>query len=410
MHNLPPVNDATEWNFTGLAKEHAVDKVERMNPCIEYPRAMHRSMHSWFATKSIVDTVSRTAGRLPTNARNFGEPRRSNGFLWPRIVTFISNRTIKRDRSIDESGHGAGRHNGTAVFERFLKRPSGADFSEGFSNGRLGTDLLAFLPSDCAQHLTLVSPVPVRCAENWDDLDRLLSESESECVLLDPGADGTTRLKVVERILEKHPSALFAAYTKVTPDNLKAVFALSKCGLRRAFVYPISGTDSPLIAFVERESYLRMSRIVDTLIEPTFSSLPPSLRHTIHDLFEKPGRYDAAKDIAREACLPTKSMYKQFARAGLISPKDLLILAKAVAGYGYLTLSDYSVRSISKKLGFADERTFVKHMAILGVDTHRRFDSDWDDVLVELKERLQKPRFVPAVRGTLKDRLLANRT
>jgi hypothetical protein len=279
-----------------------------------------------------------------------------------------------------------------------LRKSLARIFQACSSSFPLGADLLAFLPSDSVRHLTFISPVPVKCADSWDELDRLLSASPGECVLLDPGADGTPKLKIVERILNKHRSARFAAYAQVTPTNMKAVFRLSKCGLRRVFIYPTSGTDSPLISFLERERFLQMSRIVYALSEHRFSSLPSSLKQSIYDVFERPYRYAGAKDIAREARLPAKFMYRQFAQARLISPKDLIILAKAAAGYGYLTLSGYSVRSISKKLGFADERTFVRHMAVVGVNTRRRFDSDWGDILIGLIVRVQKPRIAGSSR------------
>jgi hypothetical protein len=240
----------------------------------------------------------------------------------------------------------------------------------------------------------------VTCAETWDNLDRLLAQCVGECVILDPSADGTTRVRLVETILHKHPSARFVAFVNVTPTNLKAVFTLAKHGLCRVFVHPLLGTAAPLREFLERESHLRMSRIVYATAEERFSLLSPKLGRAIQDLFERPQRYASAKDIAREASVPTKSMYLEFAQAGLLSPKALITLSKTVAGYGDLVLSAHSVCAISKKLGFADQRTFIKHLAALGANACRRSGSDWDDVLVEAIERLHKPMAaVPAMYG-----------
>jgi AraC-like DNA-binding protein len=240
----------------------------------------------------------------------------------------------------------------------------------------------------------------VTCAESWDDLDRLLANSIGECVILDPSADGTPKVRLVETIFHKHPSAHFVAYVNVTPANLKAVFALAKHGLGRVFVHPLPGSVAPWREFLERESYLRMSRIVYATAEGRFSLLSPKLGRAIEDLFERPQRYASAKDIAREARVPTKSMYLEFAQAGLLSPKALITLSKTVAGYGDLVLSAHSVSAISKKLGFADQRTFIKHLAALGANACRRSGSDWDDILVEAIERLHKPSAAaPAMYG-----------
>jgi AraC-like DNA-binding protein len=128
-------------------------------------------------------------------------------------------------------------------------------------------------------------------------------------------------------------------------------------------------------------------------LEPRLKSLPPALYESIIDLFTQPSRYETGEDLARQAGIGTKRVYRELAQAGLKPPKQLVVFAKTVHAYGYLQFSNLSLRLVQKKLGYISREPFARHVRFV-LDCHPtdlRSARDREELLLRLIEWTFKP-------------------
>jgi AraC-like DNA-binding protein len=254
--------------------------------------------------------------------------------------------------------------------------------------------LALFLPPPSIERVRRLLPTyELRVAHCWKDLNALIEKKDVEATMFDPSANGLCNTREALSVLSKHPSTPAVAYVQLTPQNLKAVFALSKRGLQHVFVHPVSQTDMRLRNALERSAGHRMALELLASIDTKTAVLPPGLICAVIDLFERPNRYDTAADIADEAGISVKRLYREFSAAGLRTPKNIITFAKVVGGYGYLRFSDYPIPCIARKLGYNDSRIFCDHtVAVFGYSAEEvRKGPDSEELVLRLIEWLYKP-------------------
>jgi AraC-like DNA-binding protein len=200
-------------------------------------------------------------------------------------------------------------------------------------------------------------------ARSWPELSSLLSTDQFKISIIDPSADGMANTEAAATLLRKYPEVYTLAYLIPTPDNLNAVFQLSKIGLQDVFVHPASKHDRKLSHAVDRADGNRLGGDLLSAVEPKLATLPPTVARTVLDVFQRPHRYQTVCDIADEASVPSRCLYEWLNRAGLPTPKQLLIVAKAIHGYSYFAHSNSSASSVAHKLGYSDVRVFSRHMS-----------------------------------------------
>jgi hypothetical protein len=123
------------------------------------------------------------------------------------------------------------------------------------------------------------------------------------------------------------------------------------------------------------------------------------------DLFARPQRYDTAGDLASEAAVPLKRLYKEFSKAGLRPPKQLVAVAKTMHGYGYLRLGGFPQRSVQKLLGYSDPECFARQVfSVLGCGPqHLAEEVGHEEFVLRVMEWFCKPGpspLAPSRRGT----------
>jgi AraC-like DNA-binding protein len=128
-------------------------------------------------------------------------------------------------------------------------------------------------------------------------------------------------------------------------------------------------------------------------METRITRLPPELSRTVVDLFERPHRYDCGEDIARDARISVRSLYRAFERSGLGSPKKMLTVAKLARGYTYLVSSSTRLGRVSQRIRYSRPRLFSEAVGeVFGCSPCKlRKHSDSNEVVLQLLEWLYKP-------------------
>ena len=243
----------------------------------------------------------------------------------------------------------------------------------------------ALLPPRLLRHVEFVlgRERPLAAA-SWAALDDLIRHRPISAAIVDPSVDEAASTERIGKLLSDYPSLPVIAYVTVTAPAFRAVAELSRAGLKHVVLY--SFDDSPE-RFLELMDTVRANSLTARLLKafrPSLDSLPLSLKQTVEDMFAEPHRYVSATDIATGAKIPVVRLYRTFRAAGIASPKKLLIAAKLLRAYGYLSDPGHSVRGVSKKLGYRHSRILLDHtFEVLGFTPSRVRDHMTEDQVVE---------------------------
>jgi AraC-like DNA-binding protein len=231
----------------------------------------------------------------------------------------------------------------------------------------------AFLPPRLLTHVKHVfaDEPDLLVASSWEELESFIRRKPVSVVILDPSASGNLDVDAVAGLLKRYPSLPLVAYVTLHAPTFKAIAQLGKLGLEDVVLHRFD--DAPE-RFRERVAQVQGNSLTHRAVEELRGSLrqlPRPLLVAIENLFEQPHRYTSALDLAT-AGMAIVNVYRNLDAAGLGSPKRLLVAAKVLRGFAYLSDPGYSVLDVSVKLGYKSTRIFSRHwVAVFGNTPHR---------------------------------------
>jgi len=268
--------------------------------------------------------------------------------------------------------------------------------------------LMALLPPHSAEHVRRILPrTEIAFANTWDALSNSLRTGAFCSALIDPQTGGDNTVTAL-RVVGRHPQAHIFAYVDLTATSLRAIFKLSKCGLEDVFVHPVRAGDKRFLNAIENVNAETLASDVLAAIDVKLRKLSPRVMGAVFDLFRRPSRYQSSADLASEADVSVRSIYRELNEADLGTPRRLITIAKVIHGYSYVVGSSTTIREACDKLGYTEPEVFSAHMRQhlgAGLSSLRNAGSSGEHLLT-LIEDLFKPgalRYHPLT-GRLKNR------
>lgn len=252
---------------------------------------------------------------------------------------------------------------------------------------------LVILPPRLRERLDAVCP-----HDSWDAVPSgstgILSRTSHASVfaVVDPlWANGaafcTTLLKTCS-----HPALL--CYTRLTPASAKAMLALARLG---EFVPVFSDVDDDRVHLADAIRQCQHASEVTSVLRSYTVELqrcPSALADAIRELFERPERFHAGRDVALLANMSPVSLYRHIASAGLPSAKQLLVGARLLSTRHQLTRAKVTIDEAAARSGYAYVRVFnADARRVLGVDASAFRAMADDDVRTRVVDWM-KPHLV----------------
>jgi AraC-like DNA-binding protein len=222
--------------------------------------------------------------------------------------------------------------------------------------------LLALLPPHFANHVRRILPrTEIAFASTWDELSNSLRTGAFCIALIDPQTGGDNTATAL-RVVGHHPQAHIFAYVDPSPPSLQSIFKLSKCGLEDVFVHPVRTGDKRFLNAIENVSAESLASDVLAAIDLKQRTLSPRVMAAVFDLFRRPCRYQCSTDLAIEAGVSVRSIYRALNEADLGTPRRLITIAKVIHGYSYVVGSSATLREACDKLGYTEPKVFSAHL------------------------------------------------
>jgi methylphosphotriester-DNA--protein-cysteine methyltransferase len=223
--------------------------------------------------------------------------------------------------------------------------------------------VVAFLPERLLAHVRNVFAAgrDLVVAKSWMDLDRTIRRKPIQVVIVDPAADGSTKVHEVESLLSQYPSVGIVAYVVLNEASFCAVAELCRVGLQNVVLEGFGDGPDKFCRTIERARKNPLRKKMIERLRPRLSLVSDELLNAINQMIESPQEFHSAQDLARCAEISALKLYRSFNVAHLGSPSRLMHAAKLINAVEYLQDPGYSVRDVANKVGYRNSRIFVGH-------------------------------------------------
>ncbi len=224
-------------------------------------------------------------------------------------------------------------------------------------------DVLAFLSPPLLAHLrvTLGAGHTLVVARSWDDVVQLVRHRVVDVLVLDPAADGAIRSAEILTIGALYPTQPVILYLALSPGSLRAVVELARHGVSQVVLHRFDDDATRFRTLLGQQHDIAIVDAALAALLGPLSALTVPLARAVRRLFERPQRFWTAQDLALEAAMPRRTMYRELGAAGFSSPRRLVLGARLLRAYGYLREPGYFVADVVTKLGYGSARVLVRH-------------------------------------------------
>jgi len=256
-------------------------------------------------------------------------------------------------------------------------------------------DVVAYLPSQLLQHLTIVlgPQHTLITAGRWDELRAAVQLHVTDVLIVDPVADGSPRVDVIEQLHRQYPSLPIILYTTLSAASMRALHHLGRSGLEHVVLNRFDDERRRFLELLERVPGQTLSDQMLTLLAPHLRKLPVTMVRAIEQLFRSPARFRNTQDLASAAGAIPRTLYRQLENAGIYSPRLLVAAARLLRVYALLRDPGRQIKEVAVKVGYHSQYQLTQHMRTLTGQTPRtvRAYIEPEQFVAVLAEGIRKP-------------------
>ena len=225
-------------------------------------------------------------------------------------------------------------------------------------------DVVAFLPRQLQQHLTIVlgsqhTAIPVG---GWDELKAAVVQRVPDVLVVDPVADGNARTDVIRELHRTLPSLPIVIYTMLSGTSMRAILELGRVGIEHVVLNRFDDERQRFLELLERLPGQALSDEMLRLLAPELAKLPVTMVRAIELLFRGPARFRNAQDLSAAAGTILRTLYRQLELAGIHSPRMLVSAARLLRVYALLRDPGRQIKEVAATVGYHSQYQLTQHM------------------------------------------------
>ena len=223
---------------------------------------------------------------------------------------------------------------------------------------RLSDYLLTQLRAALARDHTLVA------APTWHDLTALFRGRVVDVVVLEPAPIGPDELAPLLRLLASHPAVPVIVYTSVSPAAMRVTVELARRGVHHVVFRGIDDAPGRFRALMQDLSDTTWRSRLWPWVEERVAQVPAPLERAVRELFASPHRFGDVADLAAASGLTRRTVERWLTRAGIASPKLLVVSARVERAHHIMRTSTADVATVAERVGYPSTRLFARQVAL----------------------------------------------
>ncbi|HEY4659436.1 MAG TPA: AraC family transcriptional regulator [Gemmatimonadaceae bacterium] len=196
----------------------------------------------------------------------------------------------------------------------------------------------------------------VHAALDWAHADAIIRRQPVDVLVVDPQFDTLAEPQAdrIRAVRNRYRSLPMIVYSVLAAQTLRPLVELGRDGLEQLVLYGLDDDPSHLRQMLERQPGILLSeRLLDRLRRP-LARVPSGVSHAVERLLRNPSAFRGVPDVATAAGVPRRSLYRHLARAGFVSPRELVAGARVLRAYAFLREPSYSLDAVASHVRFTD--------------------------------------------------------
>lgn len=234
-------------------------------------------------------------------------------------------------------------------------------------------DVAAYLPRQLQEHLKIVlgPQHSLIAAGGWEALRTAVLQHVTDVIVVDPVADGSLRVDVIEDLHRQLPSVPIVIYTTLSAVSMRAIHSLGRLGLEHVVLSRFDDERRRFLELLERVPGQTLSDQMLRLLAPELAKMPVTMVRAVEQLYRSPSRFRNTQDLSAAAGTILRTLYRQLEIAGIHSPRLLVASARLLRAYSLLRDPGRQIKEVAAKVGYHSQYQLTQHMRTLTGHTPR---------------------------------------
>ena len=219
-------------------------------------------------------------------------------------------------------------------------------------------EVVAYLPFSLLSHLRVVlgRRHALTVAEGWPSMRELVRTGPADLLVLDPSWRSDVGVAEIRVLRDRHPAVPIVVYTTLSPGAMRALLELAQAGVQDVVLHRIEDEPQRFLTLLEgARGNVLGERLLQRLAMP-LSRLPSATAAAVKQFMLRPEETHDVPGMASSAGIPIRTLYRQFAAAGLASPRRLHESARLLRAFGFLQDPKCYVEEAAARLGYRTPR------------------------------------------------------
>ena len=224
---------------------------------------------------------------------------------------------------------------------------------------RLSDYLLTQLRAALSREHTLVA------VATWSDLGQVFRGRVVDVVVLEPAPVSPDELAPLLRLLASHPAVPVIVYTSVSPAAMRVTVELARRGVHHVVFRGIDDAPGRFRALMQDLADTTWRSALWPWVAVRMAQVPAPLERAVRELFNAPNRFGDVSDLAAASGLTRRTVERWLTRAGIASPKLLVVSARVERAHHIMRSSSADVATVAERVGYPSPRLFARQVALV---------------------------------------------
>lgn len=253
--------------------------------------------------------------------------------------------------------------------------------------------VLACLPPARLERLraAINGPHPLQAAVDWQEVVPFVREHPVDVLVADPAfSAGEPDPAPIMAIRARFRSLPFVIYSALDASTAGALAVLGRAGFDEVILEGIDDAPWRLLAVLESQPGVALAAQLLERIQPALQQVPAEVARAVERVIHTPAAFRGVPDLAAAAEVSRRTIYREFERAQLASPREIIAASRALRAYAFLRESDRAIEDVAAALRFSSAHHLTKTMRwACGMTTARVRDRVAPEELIDrLVERI----------------------
>ncbi len=253
--------------------------------------------------------------------------------------------------------------------------------------------VLACIAASRLERLRAALPAPhaLHAAADWAEVERFVRGRAVDVAVVDPAITvEDPDPGPILALRARFRSLPFVVYSTLDASTASALAILGRAGLDEMLFEGIDDAPSRLLDVLGSQPGVALAERLLGRIGPSLRLVPEEVARVVERVIHTPAAFRGVPDLAAAVAVSRRTIYREFERAHLASPREVIAAARALRAYALLRESDRAIEDVAAALRFSSARHLTNTMRwACGLTTARVRERVAPDELIEcLAERI----------------------